>query len=169
MAEPQGGLRDRMVFESFAMMLKDSLDQLGWFDDDRAHSPIHWRTSIVPESEEVPINTLAMSSEDSTHIDMEIGSGLSEDRMFVLTDFYAENDALGRHLMGDVRDVLRGKMPDVDRTDPVFTVYDLRDDPPTPLFVAEIEGVRLDRAHGFDTPFRRHWFSVLCQLIEERA
>lgn len=168
MAEPLGGLRDRMVFESCASMIHAELDTLGWFDADRAHAPINWRTSIVPENEELPINTLAISSEDSRHYDMEIGSGLSEDRMIVIVDFYAESDALGRHLAGDVRDILRGKMPP-GRTDPSFTVYDYRDTPPTALFVAEVEGVMLDRSHGFDAPFRRHWFSVLAELVEERA
>jgi hypothetical protein len=166
MPEPQGGLRDRMVFESFAQMLEASMRTIGWFDADRAHAPIIWRTSIVPEAEEMPLNTLALSSEDVSGEDMEIGSGLSEDRFIVIVDFYAESDALGRHLMGDVRDILRGKMV----TDTAgFVVYDLRDDPPTPFSFAEIEGVRLDRSHGFDAPFRRHWFSVLAELVEERA
>jgi len=165
--EPYGGLRDRMVFESFARMLHAALTQLGWFEPDRAHAPINWRTAIVPEAEELPINTLAVSSEDSRSEEMELGSGLTEDRSIVVVDFYAQNDALGRHLAGDVRDILRGKIP-VIREDPSFVVYDWRNEPPTELFVAEIEGVMLDRAHGFDAPFRRHWFSVLAELVEER-
>lgn len=166
--EPLGGLRDRMVFESFGWMLKDALTQLGWFEPGRSHAPINWRTSVVPEAEELPINTLAVSSEDSRHTDMEIGSGLSEDRSVIICDFYAQSDALGRHLAGDVRDILRGKMPPI-REDSSFMVYDWRDEPPSPLFYADIEGVMLDRAHGFDAPFRRHWFSVLAQLVEERS
>jgi hypothetical protein len=165
--EPLGGLRDRMVFESFARMLKDALTELGWFDPDRAHDPIIWRTSIVPESEELPRNTLAISTEDSSSEGIEIGSGLSEDRSVVVVDFYAQNDALGRHLAGDVRDVLRGKMPPV-REDSEFVVYDWREEPPVPLFWADIEAVALDRAHGFDAPFRRHWFSVMAEIVEER-
>lgn len=156
-----------MVFESFARMLKAALDELGWFDPDRAHAPIIWRTSIVPEAEEMPINTLAVASEDSSGVGIEMGSGLSEDRSAVVIDFYAQNDALGRHLAGDVRDLLRGKMPPI-RDHPTFMVYDWRDEPPTPLFYADIEDVRLDRAHGFDAPFRRHWFSVMAEIIEDR-
>lgn len=165
--EPLGGLRDRLVFESFSAMLYDSLDALDWFEPDRAHQPIHYRTSIVPECDEVPINTLAISSEDARHTEIEIGSGLTEDRFVIVCDFYAENDALGRHVSGDIRDILRGKMPPL-RTDPSFPVYDLRNQPPNVLFYADIEGVMIDRAHGFDAPFRRHWFSVLAELIEER-
>lgn len=165
--EPTGGLRDRMVFESFARMLYDALAQLGWFDPDRAHEPIVWRTSIVPESEELPKNTLAVSSEDASSEYIELGSNLSEDRFTIVVDFYAQNDALGRHVAGDVRDILRGKMPPV-RDDTEFVVYDWRVEPPTPLFWADIEDVALDRAHGFDAPFRRHWYSVMAAIVEER-
>jgi hypothetical protein len=166
MPEPQGGLRDRMVFECFANMVKSSLTTLGWFESGRSHAPINWRTSIVPEHEELPINTLTCASEDVRSEELEIGTGLSEDRTVVILDFYAENDALGRHVAGDIRDILRGKLV----TDhPGFVVYDLRESPPVPFSFAEIEGVMLDRAEGFDAPFRRHWFSVLCELVEERA
>ena len=166
MPEPQGGLRDRMVFECFANMLKSSMATLGWFEPGRSHAPLFWRTSIVAESEELPLNTLTVASTDVRSADMEIGSGLSQDTFVIIIDFYAQNDALGRHVTGDIRDILRGKLV----TDhPGFVVYDLRDDPPTPFSFAEIEGVLVDRAEGFDAPFRRHWFSVLCELVEDRA
>ena len=167
MPEPQGGLRDRMVFESFAYMLKDGLTQLGWFEPGRSHAPLNWRTSIVPEAEEMPINTLAVASEDVTSDDGEIGSNMSEDRFIVIVDFYAESDALGRHVSGDIRDLLRGKMPPISE-DPVFAVYDFREEPPVPFSWVDIDRVTLDRSHGFDAPFRRHWFSILAQLVEAR-
>jgi len=155
-----------MVFESFALMLHESLEQLGWFEPGRSHAPINWRTSIVPEAEELPINTLAVASEDSRSTNVEIGSNLSEDRSIVIVDFYAQSDALGRHVAGDIRDILRGKLI---QDHPGFTVYDHREEPPSPFSFVEIEGVTIDRSHGFDAPFRRHWFSVLAELVEERA
>lgn len=163
----EGGLRDRLVFESFHTMVKTALTDLGWFEPGRKHAPVVFRTTAVPEGEQIPANTVAVSSEDLDDSPGEIGSTLTEDRTVVWVDFYAESDALGRHLIGDVRDVLRGKMPSIGRTDPSFVVLDFTVVAPHPeLFLVGIEDVAVERSHS--PTAQRHWFAVTCSLVEDR-
>lgn len=163
----EGGLRDRLLFESFHAMIKDALTEIGWFQSGRQHKPINFVTTAVDLDKEIPDNTLAVSTEDLDDEPAELGSTLTFDRVMAWVDFYAESDALGRHLQGDVRDILRGKMESIDRTDPSFMVVDMREPDPKPeLFLVEIENVATvrDKRPGG----QRHWYAVSCDLIEAR-
>lgn len=171
MTDPEGGLRDRLVFESFIRKIKTGLAALGWLDPDRHHIPLTVTSTRIDDSTSVALNTIAISAEDISGDDAEVGSGLSEDSHTFYVDMYAENDALGEHVAGDIRDLLRGKLPSIGVTDAVLLVKDwtVADDSLAPdLFWADIEEVNLQRAHGFSAPFQRHWFSVSCQVIETR-
>lgn len=179
MSNIEGGLLDRLVFDSFVRMLRESLDALEWFDTGRWHDPFTLRTSPVPVKEEIPPNTIVVTFEDATDEPGEIGSTLSIDTTVVWIDIYPvgkkpdQSMSLGRHIAGDVRDILRGKMPSVNRTDPSFMVYDLTeagvgDSDPDELFLVQIDNVEVLRDHNPPSSPGRFWFSVTADLVEER-
>jgi hypothetical protein len=163
----EGGLRDRFIFESFAAPLRAALDDLGWFDAGRKHKPVLFSTEAVGLSTPIPVNTIVVSTEDIDADPGELGSNLTEDRVIAWIDVYAEDDSIGRHLSGDIRDILRGKMPSISIEDPGFMVLDWEQPDPKPeLFFVDVEDVMLDRSPN--PTAQRHWFQVSCVLVEDR-
>ncbi len=172
MATYVGGLRSRLISDSFYEMIRASLTALGWFDSGRQHSPIILVRGDVSWDNPTSINTLAVSNIDINADYMELGSNYMEERWSVYVDFYAESDSLGTHMAGDIRDILRGKMPSIGRSQPLFEVLDYTNvvnpgDSPAFLFNVEIEQVTLDRAHNASRPWQRHFFSVSAELIDD--
>lgn len=168
-----GGTRTRLISDSFYQMIRQSLMALDWFNPARQHEPVELVRGEVSWDEPTAINTLAISDVDITDTEIELGSNLTEDRWSVYVDFYAENDSLGTHMAGDIRDILRGKMPSIGRDRPICSVYDYTQvlDPDVDvapfLFNVDIENVMLDRAHNASRPWMQHWFSVRTDLVDE--
>jgi hypothetical protein len=173
---PVGGLRARLIRDSFEKMLRDALDARGWFDTDRRHSPITLISGAYDWDEPIPLNTLSIAAEDLSSDEIELGSNAAEDRWTVWVDFYAESEPLGMDVAHDIRDILRGKMPAIDRIAPIFPVLDFTVDlveppeppePPPILFYCDIEDVVVDRARGFTRPHERYWYAVRCDIVDE--
>ena len=59
--------------------------------------------------EAIQLNTIAISDEEITTSDVELGSVLAEHRLLFYIDIYAESKAIGRHLSGDIKDILEGQ------------------------------------------------------------
>lgn len=165
-----GGLRDRLIRDAVATVVKDGLTTIGWFDEDRRHAPIVWRDDPVTDVDEVvPLNTLSVVSEDMSDAEIELGTTLTEDRWEFWVDFYAESVDVGKQLIGDVRDILRGK--DIaGRTAPIIAVFDVTQDPvPTePAFYVEIENVETDRSRTATRPFEQFWFTCTFHVVDTR-
>lgn len=161
-----GGLRSRLIFDSTFKVLNDSLIALGWFAGGRHHSPI----TFVPDEQDVetqvPLNTLALSDENVTSDDIELGSKLADNVRYFYLDFFAEEDALGKHVIGDCRDILEGRMLSIGRTGPVIPVYDFSQATPPLVFYAAVDNVRIDRAHSFPHPWAKHWYSIQFTLTD---
>lgn len=162
-----GGLRSRMIEMSTFETIKTALTALDWFASGRRHQPIILvNEAQEPTGDPIAFNTLALSSENVASSDEELGSLLAEHRRSYYVDFFAESDALGQHVIGDVKDILEGRMPSLGRSNPIIDVYDYRQATPPQVFYVEVEGVTIDRAHGFPQPWARHWFSVQFTLID---
>lgn len=162
-----GGLRSRLIFDSTFKVVNDGLTALGWFGAGRHHQPI----TVIPEEVntaiEVPMNTLAVSDENVSDTPQEMGSVLAEFTRYFYVDFFAESDELGKHVIGDVHDILEGRMPSIGRAYPIIPVYDFRmGASPTVMFACDVMSVRTERAHMFNQPWLRHWWSVQFQLID---
>lgn len=168
MADPAGGLRDRLITDSFAAMLKAALTTLGWFAPSDRHLPIDFRTVPYPEGAEIPLNTFVVSREDVNGTDAEVGSNATEDRHVMWMDFYAEKRGLAQHFIGDVRDICRGKHADAGREEPVFEVRNVHEDGATVLFFCDVEDVQVETSHGGGQPHERNWMAVTCDLVEHR-
>lgn len=161
-----GGLRARLVAESTYQMISDALGDLGWFDSGRQHSPIHMRRVPVENDENIELNTLVVFSESMFSFDQELGSNLAEHRWIFWVDFYAENDAIGTHLIHDVKDICQGRFNSIGRTAPIVTIYDYTMATPPEIFVCEIESVAVERMHDFPKPWQKHWYSLTFVVVD---
>lgn len=159
----QGGLRQRLIKDSLFNMLKDSLTALDWFDVGRSHKPINMIARSVPNDEEIPLNTIALSSGDLEEEAWEVGSLLSEHTWMFYVDVYGESEAIGSHLIGDVRDIMAGRHADAGRTRPNFPVYDYRQATPPIEFYCDIEEILIDRALDFPRAWQKHWY--VCRFL----
>ncbi len=178
MADPLfGGLRDRVIEESFHRMLEGALAQLGWLTSrtdrmDVTYSP----EPLGPDEPIVPNLVNAIIEGIDPDEEQELGSTLSEDTHLAYVDVYAESEAVGRQLAGDVRCILEGKMPMIGRTWPVLVVRDwttvdytlATPNEPDELFQVAIERVRQDKAHRAAAEWQKHLYSVSAELIDDR-
>lgn len=159
-----GGLRARLIRESLFHKLDTALTSLGWFDPTRPHSPITFVQKKYNQSEPILINSIGLSDEStSDDAEVELGSNLSEDRWTMYVDFFAESDAIGLHLIRDVRDVLLGKMPSISCGDPSFDVFNYTQATPSIIFRCQIENIMIDRPDTFLHPWLEHWYA--CQFV----
>lgn len=155
-----GGTRVRIIQESFYRMLQTSLTDLEWFNPGRYHAPIDMVAEDLPFSEEIPLNTLAVSWGDAATDEAEMGSTFSEHVNTVYVDFYAENDSVGQHLIYDVQAICQGKITLIGRNSQTFPVYDYFADPSPLLFFCEMDNILVDKARNFPKPYLRHWWSL---------
>ena len=162
MATLRGGLRDRMVFESVMNAIIADLTAEGWFDAGRWHSDITVVDEFPSEQDQVDLNTLAFTFQDATSSDMEMGSKATEHYISIFLDFFAENDAVGRHLIGDVFAYIRENMQ--------FDVYDYRQATPPVEFVASVEGeVDQRKPTRAVNAWQKHWYVLAFRVKDDRT
>ena len=164
-----GGLRARLVKESLFQMVNNALEDLGWFDAGRQHSPIQFLDKEVANDDEVPLNTLSLADGDIVASALEMGSTLSEHSWAFYLDFFGESDVLSLDVSRDLKDILEGRMPSIGRVAPRFTVYDYTMATPPEIFVCDISGVSLDRAQNFPKQWQKYWRSVSFVVNDEYA
>lgn len=155
-----GGIRLRLIKDNFQAMIEDSLDQLGWFNAGRKHMPVRVVGTQFDDGEEIKPNVVGISTEIVTNLEMELGSGLEENKHTYFVDIYAENEDVGLHLAGDIYDIVRGKMPSIGRSSPYFNVLDRTQATPTTLFVCEIDNVDVGRSRDWAKGFNRYWWTI---------
>lgn len=158
-----GGKRHRFIKQSLHDMLQQALMDLHWFDSVPSHLLVSFRSTPVHASEEVALNTAVLSTEDWSDDGGELGSNFGTFRWTCYVDFYAESDPVGQHFIGDVYEILSGRMSSIGRGRTAFPVYDYSQATPPTIFYCDIEEPVIDRAHDFPKPFQKHWFA--CRFI----
>lgn len=166
MTIPVGGLRGRLIKESFYRMLDTALDDLGWYEEDSWFQPVQLRAVAVSDQEEITPNVIAIADDDDTDEEIEMGSNLSEFRTTYFVDVYGENNAVGLHIARDIRDLIKGRMPSIDRDSPSMPVLDYSQATPTELFTVDFENVQLNRAHDFPKEWQRYWYSIYLEIVD---
>ena len=161
-----GGLRARLISDSVYHLLYNALEARGWFNSSRPYRPITVRTEAVDNDVEIPLNTLVIHETVTRDEEAEMGSNLGEVTTTYYVDFYAENRALGKEVIHDVRDILTGRMAVIGRTETVLPVYDWTLATPALLFVCEIEDVVVDQAKDFPKPWQKHWWACRFDLVD---
>lgn len=164
----EGGLLERFIEESVYRLIVDALDDLGWFDTGRQHEPIVPRAEPYALDETIEKNALVIELELTEDEEFETGQAAAiEDGIDAYVDFYAENTSLGRHLAGDVRGILRGKMPSIGRLTNTFEIIDWSLATPTPIAGAYgiFEDITTARASVFSRPWKNTLFSTKFRVI----
>lgn len=166
MTDYVGGLRQRLISDSVYQLIKGNLTLLGWFNPGRRHRPITIRTEAVGNNEEIPINTIVVNETVTTDDEAELGSNLGDIATTFYVDFYAENDAVGKELIHDVRDILKGRMTDIGRTRSDIPVYDWDKATPAWIFSCDVEDVVVDQARDFPKPYQRYWWVCRFDVVD---
>ena len=172
----EGGLRDRFLLESAHRWIRHGLTEKGWFSLDAGHAPVSLRGRALRAEEDIEPNLITVSKGPTDTNDAETGSNLGEAATELWVTIYAENEAIGIHLQGDVFAMLSGRLASIDFDTPGFQVYDWRGaaDPPTyppstdELFWVELEDVVNDREHDPTSGQERLTFYVIAQMLEFR-
>jgi hypothetical protein len=158
-----GGLRDRLLKDSFYAQVEQALNTLGWLDPARNHRPIiltdkanHWDVPVEP-------NTVTVDFTSSTVDEWELGSPMTQDIHIGYVEIYAENDSLGVHLSNDLRDWLRGRLQE-GLVGVTFPIYDFRQGSTPPVIgymdlsaVSSLRNVVIS-----EEVWLQHWFRVRC-------
>ena len=64
MTTPVGGIRYRLIKDNLEMMLRDSLDSIGWFNSGRKHAPVSIIGESVNPHVEIKPNIISISTEN---------------------------------------------------------------------------------------------------------
>ena len=163
MATLVGGKRDRMIIESVLQSAIDYLTSQNWFAGGRYHEPIVVVDEFPDENDpaEVAPNTLAFSHQFSTGEDLEMGAKTESHFITLFFDFFAENDAVGRHLIGDLYEW--AKINDVV---PVYDYSDVGD----PLeFYVTMDGDMETRKPNATNNWQKHWHVMSFTVRDTRA
>lgn len=161
-----GGLRRRLIKDNLELLLNDCLDSLGWFDTNRQHKPVSLVGTMVENSTEIKPNLVSISAEVVTNTEMEMGSGLEENRWTFYIDIYAENEDVGLHLAGDIYDIIRGKMSSVGRSTTEFVVLDLTQATPSELFYCDIDNIDIARSRDWTKAYSRYWWTIGLDVLD---
>lgn len=163
--EVSGGLRKRLIRDNLYYAISNSLDTLGWFDNTLSEQPVTLLAEQIDSSTEIKPNKIGLSTEDSLNRPIELGSNLEEDSWEIYFDIFAENEAVGIHLSGDIYDILRGKI--AGRTGSVLSVYDLTQTGEPYLFSCNIEDIEMARVREWERPFNKYWWVVGCLIKDQ--
>lgn len=166
MTVPVGGLRARLIKESFYHMLDAALEDLGWYETDSWFLPVELRSTAISDQEEITPNVVAIADDDDSDSELEMGSNLTEFRTAYYVDVYGENNAVGLHIAKDIRDLLQGRMPSIGRSRPNLSILNYSAATPTELFTVDLEQVTLNRAHDFPKEWQKYWYSVYLEIVD---
>jgi hypothetical protein len=162
-----GGIRERFIKDSVYAYLKAKLTALGWFDPSRQHAPIIFEDEATDIRQLIEPNTLTLSAENNIGTEVELGGMLTEFTWSMFVDFYAESEAVGLHLIGDVAAILRGQISAVGAGRAYVPVFDFfQATPVDPIFFVGVENVRTDKAHDFPHAHLRHWHACSFDIID---
>lgn len=165
-----GGLRDRLIVENIRNLIEAGLDQLGWFDEDNAliNNPLEVRTEPIPENEEITPNVVVITDEDVISDEFEMGNeSLTEDVWEYAIDIFAEDNASGKHLCGDIRALLEGKFKtSVQYSGTTLPIFDLTAATPSQLFTVEIDGIVSGRQRMYAKPYQKHWWTIVFTVTD---
>lgn len=158
-----GGLRYRMMAESIYRDVEAFLTAEGWFDAGRYHRPITMVDEYPEEGTEVAVNTLAVSMGDSFTQPTELGSQAESMSVPFFCDFFGENDALGRHIIGDIYEHVQKKK--------VFDILDYQQaTPPVDFQVSVVEQAsEIRKPERATNPWQKHWYVAAFLVEDERS
>lgn len=164
-----GGLRLRLIKDSFHYMVDKGLQDLGVYDATIFKTKVKLLNEQLDSSKAIPLNTIGISTEDIDTNPAELGSNMDRYGWEVYVDIFAESEAAGVHLMGDVMGIIQGKFASIGRTSPVLPVYDFTQPSKPEIFYCEIENVDSGRVAEGDKSFNKYWWVVGCTIEDNHS
>ncbi len=163
-----GGLRDRLITENIRNLVEDSLDALGWFDsgNELIEMSLEVITYAIDDDTEIDPNIISIISEDTSYDEVELGSNMSDFIYTYAVDIYAEDQASGKHLTGDVRAILEGRFPSINRVGVTIPIYDLREATPSLLFTVDLQNISSSKQRMYNKPFQRNWWTIMFDVLD---
>lgn len=160
-----GGLRHRLVANSFRYAIDQVLRECGWYDPGRQHLPINTTVGAHPTTEPEPLNTILTVTRGVACVEVEVGSSLCQDQFAVDLVFYAQSDALGVQILDDLREAMRGRLGSAFQVSGSFPIYDFRMATPTPFAYAQVVAASVNRHMSIATAdYARHVHTLECIL-----
>lgn len=161
----RGGRRDRMILESVVLAIEDDLTSREWFDPGRQHQPIVIIDEYPDTEDRVVYNTMSIQFGDSNTRLAELGSRAEIHMVPIFVDFFAENDALKRDVIGDIYAWANETtaIPIIDLSLGAAT--------PTIEFYLEIEAESAQKEYPprATNPWMKHWGIVSFMVSDMRA
>lgn len=162
-----GGDRARLIKLSLFNLIKNGIEDIGWFDSGRQHDSVSCFADPIDEvfdrlSIDVKPNIVTLTDEDDDIYELEMGSISKTVTWDFYVDVYAENSAVGVALSSDIRDILIGRHNDsvVNEQGPMLSVHDYNQATPTVIFNCEITNVDRGRVKIWDKPWEKYWYIV---------
>jgi hypothetical protein len=163
-----GGTRDRLIHDSLFYEVQAGLAALGWF----AQNPTGFVNPInmIPEQtewdEEIPLNSITVAPGGIMDEEWEMGTfGMKNTHIFFI-DVYGENESLSSQLVGDIRDIVRGKLPNIGYSQPTLNVYDYTQATPSFIFFCDVENVTSVRVTTFSHRWQRYLYELRLEVID---
>jgi hypothetical protein len=162
-----GGKRQRLIKDNMRLQIESGLEALGWLDEDRPHKPVRVIADQIEPNEEISPNLVAVIIEDFSFESMGIGQddSLEENRINTFVEIFAENNAIGQHLTGDVLDLLRGKFTQIN-DDTCLEVLDLGHEDTPVIFYCEYEDFEVQKNRSWDLPFNKYWWTIAVDIVD---
>jgi hypothetical protein len=159
-----GGLRDRLIFDSMWRTVDNGLRAIGWYNAGRDHLPVTFVPEQLNWDEQIALNTIAVAPLDVKDRAWELGSDFRQNRWVFYFDVFGEDEAIGNHLSGDIRDILRGKIPSIGRNMPVVNIYDYTQATPPMIGYCEVSKVVKERSPSFSHRWERYLYVIRVEL-----
>lgn len=167
MTAVQGGLRQRLIKDSFYNLINDGLADLGWLTPSGTRKTVTMRAEPLRSDEEITVNSVIVSVDDLQETTLEMGTNGVVGEWVFYVDVYAENESLGVHLIGDVRAILSGRLASIGRDHSTLPVLDYRMATPSQIFYCELEDINVVRAQGYAKSWQRYWWSCQVTVVDE--
>jgi hypothetical protein len=175
MTQYVGGLRTRLIRDNFHHMIENSLTELGWYDEGRNHRSIEVKSAPYDNSVEILPNAIGIAFEEGFTFDLEMGSHLQETTHDAYIDIYAESEAVGMQLSGDLFDIVRGKFSAIAEAgisaqpNGRMPIYDLTQSEKPLIFYVGLEEIHIHRTRQWKDQFNKFWWIIAVTIIDAYA
>jgi hypothetical protein len=165
-----GGLRDRLVSENVRLYISSAMEDLNWLDTPNGlvQNSITILTGPLGNDVELLPNIISICAEEVRNEQAELGSNYSNYTWSYAIDIYAEDDASGRHLVGDLRAILQGKFSSIGQNGPSIDIYDLTQATPTVIFTVQVdeESIVSAKQKRWNQSYEKFWYTIVFDLID---
>jgi hypothetical protein len=167
-----GGLRERIIRDNLRNMIEESLNELGWFDDGRNHKPVDIKSAPYDNDVEIVPNAVGIAFEESFNEELEMGSNLTETSHDAYIDIYAESDAVGMQLSGDIYDIVRGKFSSLAlsgisaQPNGRMKIKDPTQAGNPVIFYVGLEEIHMHRNRKWRDQFNKFWWTIAVTIID---